>query len=104
MDLAERLDIQPITLARQLDQLAESGLVERRSDPHDRRAYQLHLTEGPPLSGDDQTGVRSGASEGHRRAGGGGDRGAVPLPQDPACQPRPPLMLSCDANQRGAIS
>jgi len=37
--------VQPITLARQLDQLAESGLVERRSDPHDRRAYQLFLTE-----------------------------------------------------------
>ena len=45
VDLAERLDIQPITLARQLDQLAESGLVERRSDPGDRRAYQLYLTE-----------------------------------------------------------
>ncbi|MGS3182683.1 MarR family winged helix-turn-helix transcriptional regulator [Aeromonas taiwanensis] len=45
VDLADRLDIQPITLARQIDQLAESGLVERRSDPHDRRAYQLFLTE-----------------------------------------------------------
>ncbi|MFG0834413.1 MarR family winged helix-turn-helix transcriptional regulator [Aeromonas bivalvium] len=45
VDLADRLDIQPITLARQLDQLAESGLVERRSDPHDRRAHQLFLTE-----------------------------------------------------------
>ncbi|MGY3943978.1 MarR family winged helix-turn-helix transcriptional regulator [Aeromonas tecta] len=45
VELAERLDIQPITLARQLDQLAENGLVERRSDPHDRRAYQLYLTE-----------------------------------------------------------
>lgn len=45
VDLADRLDIQPITLARQLDQLAENGLVERRNDPTDRRAYQLHLTE-----------------------------------------------------------
>ncbi len=46
VDLAERLDIQPITLARQLDQLAENGLVERRNDPNDRRAHQLFLTEG----------------------------------------------------------
>ncbi|MGL6645389.1 MarR family winged helix-turn-helix transcriptional regulator [Aeromonas caviae] len=48
VDLAERLDIQPITLARQLDQMADNGLVERRNDPNDRRAHQLHLTEGPP--------------------------------------------------------
>ncbi|EOD55052.1 MarR family winged helix-turn-helix transcriptional regulator [Aeromonas molluscorum] len=45
VELAERLDIQPITLARQLDQLAQSGLVERRPDPDDRRAHQLFLTE-----------------------------------------------------------
>ena len=45
VELADGLDIQPITLARQLDQLAENGLVERRSDPTDRRAYQLYLTE-----------------------------------------------------------
>ncbi|WP_349921236.1 MarR family winged helix-turn-helix transcriptional regulator [Aeromonas veronii] len=44
VDLADRLDIQPITLARQLDQMAENGLVERRSDPNDRRAHQLYLT------------------------------------------------------------
>lgn len=43
VDLAELLDVQPITLARLIDQLAESGLVERRADPTDRRAYQIHL-------------------------------------------------------------
>ncbi|MFO6420858.1 MarR family winged helix-turn-helix transcriptional regulator [Hylemonella sp. W303a] len=43
VDLAELLDIQPITLARLVDQLSQSGLVERRADPQDRRAYQLHL-------------------------------------------------------------
>ncbi|MGL5814081.1 MAG: MarR family winged helix-turn-helix transcriptional regulator [Aeromonas sp.] len=46
VDLAERLDVQPITLARQLDQMADNGLVERRNDPNDRRAHQLFLTEG----------------------------------------------------------
>lgn len=44
VDLAELLEIQPITLARLIDQLAEAGLVERRADPGDRRAYRLHLT------------------------------------------------------------
>lgn len=45
VDLADQLEIQPITLARLVDHLAEAGLVERRSDPVDRRAYRLHLTE-----------------------------------------------------------
>jgi len=44
VELAEMLEVQPITLARLLDQLAEAGLVERRPDPADRRAYQIHLT------------------------------------------------------------
>jgi DNA-binding MarR family transcriptional regulator len=44
VDLAEQLEIQPITLARLVDQLADAGLVERRADPTDRRAYRLFLT------------------------------------------------------------
>lgn len=43
-ELAGLLEVQPITLARLVDQLAEAGLVERRPDPADRRAYRLHLT------------------------------------------------------------
>ncbi len=42
--LAELLEVQPITLARLVDQLQECGLVERRPDPEDRRAYQLFIT------------------------------------------------------------
>lgn len=42
--LAERLEIQPITLGRLIDRLEESGLVERRRDPADRRAVRLYLT------------------------------------------------------------
>ncbi|MDF1748014.1 MAG: MarR family transcriptional regulator [Alphaproteobacteria bacterium] len=42
--LAEFLEIQPISLARQLDYLQENGLIERRPDPSDRRAIQLYLT------------------------------------------------------------
>ena len=44
VDLAEALEVQPITLARLIDQLAEAGLVERRPDPEDRRAFRLVLT------------------------------------------------------------
>ncbi|MEX1034087.1 MAG: MarR family transcriptional regulator [Cellvibrionaceae bacterium] len=44
VDLADRLEVQPITLARLIDQLEASGLAERRPDPTDRRAYQLHIT------------------------------------------------------------
>src|ERR1700690_4222313 len=43
-ELAEMLDLQPITLTRLLDRLCDSGLIERRSDPNDRRAKRLFLT------------------------------------------------------------
>jgi MarR family transcriptional regulator for hemolysin len=43
-ELAEMLDLQPITLTRLLDRLGDSGLIERRPDPHDRRANRLFLT------------------------------------------------------------
>ena len=42
--LAELIEVEPITLSRMVDRLAEAGLVERRADPADRRAWQLHLT------------------------------------------------------------
>ena len=43
-ELADMLDLQPITLTRLLDKLADSGLIERRPDPGDRRAKRLFLT------------------------------------------------------------
>ena len=43
-ELAEMLDLQPISLTRLLDRLAENGLIERRDDPNDRRANRLYLT------------------------------------------------------------
>jgi len=43
-ELAEMLDLQPITLTRLLDGLCDNGLIERRSDPADRRAKRLFLT------------------------------------------------------------
>ena len=44
IELADRLDIEPITLTRIIDRLEEAGLVERVSDPTDRRAWRLHVT------------------------------------------------------------
>jgi MarR family transcriptional regulator for hemolysin len=44
-DLAELLEVRPITLARLVDRLEEAGWVERRRDPADRRVCRLHLTE-----------------------------------------------------------
>lgn len=43
-ELADILDLQPITLTRLLDKLSDSGLIERRPDPGDRRAKRLFLT------------------------------------------------------------
>jgi MarR family transcriptional regulator for hemolysin len=50
-ELAELLDVTPITLARLIDKLTAAGLVERRPDARDRRVHRLHLTEkaGPKL-------------------------------------------------------
>ena len=43
-ELADMLDLQPISLTRLLDSLCANGLIERRADPDDRRAKRLFLT------------------------------------------------------------
>jgi MarR family transcriptional regulator for hemolysin len=45
VDLADVLELQPISLVRLLDRLVEHDLLERRPDPKDRRANRLFLTE-----------------------------------------------------------
>jgi MarR family transcriptional regulator for hemolysin len=45
IELADALDMEPITLCRMIDRLEEAGLVERRRDDADRRAWRIHLTE-----------------------------------------------------------
>ena len=42
---AEQLEVEPITLCRMVDRLEEANMIERRPDPADRRAWQLHLTD-----------------------------------------------------------
>jgi MarR family transcriptional regulator for hemolysin len=50
VELADLLDLEPITLCRIVDRLEEAGLVERARDPEDRRAWRLHVTtQAQPL-------------------------------------------------------
>ena len=93
VDLAEVLELQPISLVRLLDRLVEHGLLERRHDPRDRRANRLFLTAAGRQLVDDLDSLRDsiakmccrtfpthrsrprpnaprhqGADQGHRRA------------------------------------
>ena len=43
--LAELMEVEPITTCRMVDRLEMAGLVERRRDPNDCRAWQIHLTD-----------------------------------------------------------
>jgi MarR family transcriptional regulator for hemolysin len=47
-ELAEVLEVEPITVGRLVDRLETRGLVERRADPRDRRVWRLHLTAAAP--------------------------------------------------------
>jgi DNA-binding MarR family transcriptional regulator len=50
VELADILDVEPITLCRIVDRLEEAGLVERQRDPSDRRAWRLEVTaQAQPL-------------------------------------------------------
>ena len=42
-ELANLVELEPISVARLIDRLEGHGLVERRADPKDRRIRRLHL-------------------------------------------------------------
>src|SRR6202790_3025302 len=42
-ELAEQMEMQPITLTRLIDKLCDNGWIERRGDQTDRRATRLYL-------------------------------------------------------------
>lgn len=42
--LADLLEVTPIAVARLVDRMEDEGLIERRADPGDRRAWRLYLT------------------------------------------------------------
>ena len=58
VDLADVLELQPISLVRLLDRLVEHGLVERKHDPRDRRANRLFLTPAGRQLADDLDSLR----------------------------------------------
>jgi DNA-binding MarR family transcriptional regulator len=58
VDLAEVLELQPISLVRLLDRLVDRGLLERRPDPRDRRTNRLFLTEAGRRLVDDLDSLR----------------------------------------------
>ncbi len=43
-ELAAAAEVAPMTIARLIDRLEETGLVRRCTDPDDRRAWRLRLT------------------------------------------------------------
>jgi MarR family transcriptional regulator, transcriptional regulator for hemolysin len=63
VDLAEVLELQPISLVRLLDRLVEHGLLERRHDPRDRRANRLFLTAAGRQLVDDLDSLRDSIAE-----------------------------------------
>lgn len=44
-ELATLLEVENVTLGRHIDRLEDSGWVERRRDPSDRRAWRLYLAQ-----------------------------------------------------------
>jgi MarR family transcriptional regulator, transcriptional regulator for hemolysin len=51
-ELAEQMEMQPITLTRLIDKLCDNGWIERRSDDTDRRVNRLYLCKAArPLLG-----------------------------------------------------
>jgi DNA-binding MarR family transcriptional regulator len=63
VDLAEVLELQPISLVRLLDRLVDHGLLERRPDPKDRRANKLHLTRAGRRLVDDLDSLRDAIAQ-----------------------------------------
>jgi MarR family transcriptional regulator for hemolysin len=59
VDLADVLELQPISLVRLLDRLVEHGLLERRHDLRDRRANRLFLTASGRQLVDDLDSLRT---------------------------------------------
>src|ERR1700733_15276886 len=51
-ELAEQMEMQPITLTRLIDKLCDHGWIERRSDATDRRVNRLYMRKAArPLLG-----------------------------------------------------
>ncbi len=45
-EVADLLEVEPISVARLVDRLEAGGLIERRADAEDRRVWRLHPSPG----------------------------------------------------------
>ena len=46
VELAEWLEVTPVTVGRMIDRLEKQGLVRRESEPGDRRVFRVYTTTG----------------------------------------------------------
>lgn len=107
--LAAWLEVEAITAGRMIDRLEKLGLVERRPDPADRRAWRLFLTDAAtPLIAKLHVcadGVFIDALHGftdgdHAQLKHMLERVRANLSDDPSIQPKPaPAPASADAEQ-----
>ena|SRR5579872_3083801 len=58
-ELAEQMEMQPITLTRLIDKLFDNGWIERRGDESDRRVNRLYLTKAARPLLDKLAGLRA---------------------------------------------
>jgi len=75
-ELAELMEMQPISLTRLIDRLCDNGLLERRDDPQDRRANRLYLLPAARPLLEKLAGLRADITEvalGHLSAAGADD-------------------------------
>ena len=58
-ELAEQMEMQPITLTRLIDKLCDNGWIERRGDETDRRVNRLYLRRPRARCSASSAGLRS---------------------------------------------
>ncbi len=63
VELADLVEVEPITVARLIDRLEASGVVERRPDARDRRIRRLFLTDSAAPLLDEIRAYRAEVSE-----------------------------------------
>lgn len=76
-ELADLMDVQPITLTRLIDRLCDNGLIERRNDAEDRRAKRLYLTPAAATVLKQLHALRSEITEAALQGFGGDDVGKL---------------------------
>ncbi len=109
-ELADRLGIVPRSVTTVVDALEKAGLVRRETDPHNRRAIRLHLTERGRAFRDDMREARRRAAEdlfapltaGDRTALAGLLRLADREPGVPGHKPNPTIKKPADQPFPGA--